>query len=72
MGFGCGCGHTNLLKSNRPIGGSPLEGLVKSNLVGSGANHVGAANLFGINPRGGSGLNNIGKSITNKILRRGR
>lgn len=26
MGFGCGCGHTNLLSSNRPVNGSPRGG----------------------------------------------
>lgn len=75
MGFGCGCGHTNLIRSNRPIGGSPLAELVKGSMVGTGANHIGAAELFG--GKGGTQgvgtlLNGTGKSIVQTMLRRGR
>ena len=72
VGFGCGCGHTNLLSSNRPVNGSPLADLVKSSMVGTGTNHVGAANILGINPRGGGGLGAVSKNIAMSILRRGR
>ena len=75
MGFGCGCGHMNQIMSNRPIGGSPLSDLVKGSLVGTGKNHVGAAELLG--GKGGTQgvgalFGNTGKSIAQAMLRRGR
>lgn len=68
VGFGCGCGHTNLLKSNRPLGGTPFADLVKNNIIGEARNHVGAADILGVSRTGGPGMLEVGKSINAKNL----
>lgn len=72
MGYGCGCGHTNQLLSNRPLGGSPMANLFKNSMIGTGQNHVGAEHMFQtLNRPGGNNLFS-GANIVKGILRRGR
>lgn len=69
MGYGCGCGHTNQILSNRPVGGSPFADLIKNNMIGAGQNHVGAKEMFESMNRPGTGRWLFNSDLLKGILR---